>query len=158
VALLEKPSSRRSLSAEKNLISKNENIFPSSNRASSSLIPKSSLLKRKQQTRDEFRDAAAQREIDRSIVQKGQFTRYKPNFRFSRARALFRFVEKSSRLSVELRVRDHRNGLVFAKAKLRIWPQRREKNLPLASRDLRGPPRDMQNGKAQRKQKRERVR
>jgi hypothetical protein len=116
VALLEKPSSRRSLSAEKNLISKNENIFPSSNRASSSLIPKSSLLKRKQQTRDEFRDAAAQREIDRSIVQKGQFTRYKPNFRFSRAR-LFRFVEKSSRLSVELRVRDHRNGLVFAKAK-----------------------------------------
>jgi hypothetical protein len=89
VALLEKPSSRRSLSAEKNLISKNENIFPSSNRASSSLIPKSSLLKRKQQTRDEFRDAAAQREIDRSIVQKGQFTRYKPNFRFSRARACF---------------------------------------------------------------------
>ena len=133
MALLEKPSSRRSLSsAEKNLISKNENIFPSSNRASSSLIPKSSLLKRKQQTRDEFRDAAAQREIDRSIVRKGQFTRYKPNFRFSRAR-LFRFVEKSSRLSVELRVRDHRNGLVFAKAKLRIWPQRREKNLPLAS-------------------------
>ena len=158
MALLEKPSSRRSLSsAEKNLISKNENIFPSSNRASSSLIPKSSLLKRKQQTRDEFRDAAAQREIDRSIVRKGQFTRYKPNFRFSRAR-LFRFVEKSSRLSVELRVRDHRNGLVFAKAKLRIWPQRREKNLPLASRDLRGRLRDMQNGKAQRKQKRERVR
>ena len=36
------------------------------------------------------------------------------------ARALFRFVEKSSRLSVELRVRDHRNGLVFAKAKLRF--------------------------------------
>jgi len=86
VALLEKPSSRRSLSAEKNLISKNENIFPSSNRASSSLIPKSSLLKRKQPTLDEFRDAAAQREIDRSIVRKGQFTRYKPNFRFLRAR------------------------------------------------------------------------
>ena len=119
MALLEKPSSRRSLSAEKNLISKNENIFPSSNRASSSLIPKSSLLKRKQPTLDEFRDAAAQREIDRSIVRKGQFTRYKPNFRFLRAR-LFRFVEKSSRLSVELRVRDHRNGLVFAKAKLRF--------------------------------------
>ena len=48
------------------------------------------------------------------------------------ARALFRFVEKSSRLSVELRVRDHRNGARFCQSKALIWPQRREKNLPLA--------------------------